>query len=136
MSNSIFQGVLPPPTQISRIVDPFDFHLADTPLIIRFYGYRSPLPETGALSCIDRAKSGARSRRANWNSPIHLDLGYHVAGVVLTFFPNERTTWRMWYNTTEALQYFFVNYVQREMSFFLRVDGQKGLFGHGILYLR
>jgi len=56
-------------------------------------------------------------------------------GAALRFYPDERTTWKIWYDTTWLLREFF-GALRREYNWYIGIDEQEGFFGHGLLFAR
>ncbi|KAF6225990.1 hypothetical protein HO173_012620 [Letharia columbiana] len=119
------------PASLKTLPDQVDYRVLGTPITIRFYGYGLDLDVKKGSALILLVTQG---EQLVWDQPVEDDLLLaDYEGMEFRFYPQVWITWRMLYETTLAMEYFFSHILRREFSFYLRLEGQEDFFGHGLM---
>lgn len=119
------------PAFLKTLPDQVDYRVLGTPITIRFYGYGLDLDVKKGSALILLVTQG---EQLVWDQPVEDDLLLaDYEGMEFRFYPQVWITWRMLYETTLAMEYFFSHILRREFSFYLRLEGQEDFFGHGLM---
>ena len=114
--------------------DPWDYKVDGTPITIRFYEYGDDIDARNGSILVQHARLIALDHEGVWDQIIEEDLRTDdYGGLELRLYPEGRTTWRTWYEVTLAMEVVILLALRREFNFLIRLEGQEGSDGYGLL---